>query len=66
MLWDSVPNCSITVTVTGNRVNRGAGYGLEIPVTYSIFGPEKAVEWLKRHVAREVEDVYNKTKRCMK
>ena len=27
------------VQVTGNKVNRGAGYGLEVPCTYRLFGP---------------------------
>ena len=27
-----IPNCTIGCKVTGKRVNRGAGYGLEIPV----------------------------------
>ena len=27
------------VEVTGSKVNRGAGYGLEIPSTYRLYGP---------------------------
>ena len=26
-------------TVTGSKVNRGAGYGLEVPVVYCLYGP---------------------------
>ena len=26
--------------VTGNKVNRGAGYGLEIPCVYRLYGPK--------------------------
>ena len=40
-----IPGCSIACKVTGKRVNRGAGYGLEIPVTYELIGAEKAVDW---------------------
>ena len=29
-----LPNCEIKCTVTGKRVNHGAGYGLEIPVNF--------------------------------
>ena len=29
----------ITVRVTGGKVNRGAGYGLEIPCVYRFNGP---------------------------
>ena len=28
------------VEVTGDRVNRGAGYGLEVPCIYRLYGPE--------------------------
>ena len=34
------PNCSIRVTITGKRVNRGVGLGLEIPVHYIFYGDE--------------------------
>ena len=29
-----------TVEVTGDRVNRGAGYGLEVPCKYRLYGPK--------------------------
>ena len=32
--------------VTGDRVNRGAGYGLEVPCTYKFYGPELYVKQL--------------------
>ena len=34
-----LPNCTISYEVTGKRVNRGGGYGLEIPVKYTFLGP---------------------------
>ena len=30
--------------VTGDKVNRGAGYGLEIPCTYRLYGPKPYVD----------------------
>ena len=36
-----IPNTSIEVEVVGKRMNRGGGYGLEIPVVYRFCGPEK-------------------------
>ena len=36
-----VPNTSIEVEAVGKRVNRGGGYGLEIPVDNRFNGPEK-------------------------
>lgn len=34
--------------VTGRRVNRGAGYGLEIPCIYRLMGPKMYIEKLKQ------------------
>lgn len=33
--------------VTGDKVNRGAGYGLEIPCIYKFYGPEPYVKKLR-------------------
>ena len=35
------------VKVTGDMVNRGAGYGLEIPCVYMLHGPTPYIEWIK-------------------
>ena len=43
--FTKIPSCSLRCKVTGKRVNRGAGYGLEIPVVYELIGSEKAVDW---------------------
>ena len=43
--FTKIPSCSLRCKVTVKRVNRGAGYGLEIPVVYELTGPEKAVDW---------------------
>ena len=32
------------VQVTGNKVNRGAGNGLEVPCTYRLYGPRPFIE----------------------
>ena len=38
-----MPNTYITAEVIGKRLNRGGGYGLEIPVIYHFYGQEKLV-----------------------
>ena len=43
--FTKIASCSLRCKVTGKRVNRGAGYGLEIPVVYELIGLEKAVDW---------------------
>jgi len=37
--------------VVGEKVNRGAGYGLEIPCVYSLYGPKPYIDKLKELVA---------------
>ena len=34
--------------LTGKRINRGGGYGLEVPCKYRVSEQEKAVGWIKR------------------
>ena len=36
-----------TAEVTGDKVNRGAGYGLEIPCKYRLYGPEFYIKRVK-------------------
>ena len=42
--------CTIGCKVTGKRVNRGAGFSLQIPVQYIFVGAEKAVEWTETNI----------------
>ena len=56
----------IKAKVTGKYVNRGVGYGLEVPCVYNVVtGQEKAVTWLSRkinQITREHESLVN---RCL-
>ena len=40
-LFLTLPNCSIKCKVTEKRINRGARYGLEIPVLYNFLDRKK-------------------------
>ena len=42
----TVSYTSIEAEVVGKRLNRGGGYGLEIPVQYHFYGPPKTLQWL--------------------
>ena len=44
----SLQNHIIRICVKGKRINRGVGYGLEIPAEYVFYGNEKAIQWAKR------------------
>ena len=39
-----------SVYITGERTNRGAGYGLEVPCIYRLYGPKAFVDRLKQKV----------------
>ena len=36
------------VEVTGEKLNRGTGYGLEIPCIYHLYGPDATLNDLRR------------------
>ena len=42
------PNHRLRVVLIGKRVNRGAGFGLEIPVDYNFYGDSRITTWLKK------------------
>ena len=46
-----LPGSYATCKVTGTRVNRRIGVGLEIPIEITFFGKETATEWLKHCIA---------------
>ena len=48
-------NSSIASRVTGEKINRGGGYGLEIPCEYLVEGDTRAVDWLLQKVEKEKE-----------
>ena len=48
-----LPKSNISCKITGNRVNRGAGNGLEIPCKYSGEGDRRAANWLEKRVSSE-------------
>ena len=58
LMFLKVSNISIEVQAVGKRLNRGGGYGLEIPIIYRFYSQEKVVNWL----IRKIEAVKNKLK----
>ena len=56
-LFLTLPNCVIKCKVIGNRINRGAGYRLEIPAQYKFFGLGKAVDWAEKIVRMFIHSV---------
>ena len=64
--FTKILNCTIGCKVTGKRVNRRAGYGLEIPVQYRFIGAEKAVEWAEKNIRKVFENINKKVNKCVK
>ena len=46
------PNHRICVAVTGKRVNRGAGFGPEIPVECIFYGHSRITTWLRKSLEK--------------
>ena len=49
--------------LTGKRVNRGGGYGHEVPVIYYFTGPGKLVNWIKEKLNRCKQNLEKKNKK---
>ena len=62
----SLPNHSIRVCIKRKRINRGVGYGLEIPAEYMFYSNEKAIQWTKRTSDGVDGNVKKKVLRCLK
>ena len=45
-----------TVRITGKRVNRGGGYGLEIPCLYCLYGAKPFIDKMKEIVRNLLEE----------
>ena len=46
-VWNPVQGLTL---ITGPKINRGAGYGLEVPCVYRLYGPKIYVERLNELV----------------
>ena len=60
------PNCSIRVTITGKRVNRGVGVGLglEIPVHYIFYGDERVIDWVEKEIEKVNDNIATRVNKC--
>ena len=61
-----LPNSKISCQVSGKRINRGAGFGLEVPVTYTFYGHEKAIKWIKSKIEQNCKFEESLKSRCLK
>ena len=48
---------SASCEVTGKRLNRGGGYGLEVPCKYKFQGVPKVVAWIAKCIGKENDKI---------
>ena len=46
-------------------INRGGGYGLEVPCKYRISGQEKAADWIKRKATTFLQEHSLAVNKCL-
>ena len=51
-----------TVVIAGKRINRGAGYGLELPCEFKFQGDKYSFDWLKEKLKRKTLMYCNRKK----
>ena len=61
-----MPNTYITAEVIGKRLNRGAGYGLEILVIYHFHGHEKLVNCAVKKLEAIQSQIDTQMSKCLK
>ncbi len=49
-----------TVIIKGKRVNRGAGYGVELPCKFTFKGDSFSCSWLQDKLKKEMFDLYRR------
>ena len=64
-LFLTLPGSFLEAKVTGKRINRGGGYGLDVPRKYRISGQEKAVDWIKRKVTTFLQEHSLGVNKCL-
>ena len=62
----TIPSTTIEVEVLDKRVNRGSGYGLEIPVKYRYCGQEKLIQCLAKKLEAVKKELECKISKCLK
>ena len=62
----TLPHCPVEAKVVGRIVNCGVDYGVDIHVWYHFFGPEKAIDWLKKKLETVEKEFECNISKCLK
>ena len=65
-MFFTIPSTAIEVEVLGKRVNRGSGYGQEIPVKYRYYGQENLIQWFAKKLEAVKKELECKISKCLK
>ena len=61
-----LPNSKLFCKVKWKWLNRGAEYGMEIPVIYKFNEHEKAIDWIKSKIQEDIKLKQIMKNRCLK
>ena len=61
-----LPYSKLSWRMKEKRLNRGAGYGMEIPVIYTFNGHEEAIELIKPKIQEDIKLEQGMKNRCLK
>ena len=61
-----LPNSKLSCKVKRKRLNRGAWYGLEVPVIYTFNGHEKPIDWIKSKTQEDIKLEQSMKNLCLK
>ena len=64
-LFLTLPRSFLETKVTGKRINRGGGYGLEVMCKHCISGQEKAADWIKRKATTFLQEHLLAVNECL-
>lgn len=55
----------LVISMSCKRVNRGGGYGLEVPCNYCLTGQKKAIEWVKKKITVTLKEHTAVIQKCL-
>ena len=61
-----LPNSKLFLQIEGKRLNKGAGYGLEIPVMCTFNGHERVIGWIKSKIQEDIKLEQSMKNRCIR
>ena len=61
-----LPNSKLFLQIEGKRLNKSAGYRLEIPVMCTFNGHERVIGWIKSKIQEDIKLEQSMKNRCIR